>query len=410
MAQYIKQGNIFGRIGTGFGKGLAEQLPKEIERNRLSSSLEELGKQKDLTPFQQYTGLVKAAHEYPQVIQGGSDLLRQQAIIDNINQRGNARQTIPQRENRNMPEKAGPSTITSAEGAQNKINPYVAPSGEERENLAEDLYSKEPLKYRTLDEARNAVDRRVSGDIQQSESKIRKAELQEKVQEKTEGDLQGYIDKVASGLPETVRFRLKEKAVNDVSDGNIGVEEARNKYGQEGLEMARQFANIASWGNLGLVTNSPKELITSIKSLQKDAKEKGYQKEAAESMIADNGTTPNFSYAAMYPVKDIKPLNDELKSIPKIDPRFKGVPGMVENTQKIYRRLGEALGKEGSPLAVAYELEKKGYDAQGWKDYLTENQKSLNLTSNQIDELGKPQPTFMGWLNDWWLRSFSGVE
>ena len=32
MAIEINQGNLFGRIGTGIGKGLADQVPKEIDR------------------------------------------------------------------------------------------------------------------------------------------------------------------------------------------------------------------------------------------------------------------------------------------------------------------------------------------------------------------------------------------
>ena len=34
MAQEIKNANIWGRVGTEIGKGLSEQVPKEIERIR----------------------------------------------------------------------------------------------------------------------------------------------------------------------------------------------------------------------------------------------------------------------------------------------------------------------------------------------------------------------------------------
>ena len=43
MAQYIKNANIFGRIGTGIGKGVNEQLPKEVEHQRFRSGLQKLG-------------------------------------------------------------------------------------------------------------------------------------------------------------------------------------------------------------------------------------------------------------------------------------------------------------------------------------------------------------------------------
>lgn len=79
MVQYIKPASIFGRIGSNLGKGLAEQLPKEVERGRLSSALKDLGERQGQTPFQQFSGLAAAAHEYPQIVQSGSELLRQQA-------------------------------------------------------------------------------------------------------------------------------------------------------------------------------------------------------------------------------------------------------------------------------------------------------------------------------------------
>lgn len=48
--QKIKQGNIFGRIGSGIGQGLAEHAPKEIERSRLASGLKALGEKKVYPP------------------------------------------------------------------------------------------------------------------------------------------------------------------------------------------------------------------------------------------------------------------------------------------------------------------------------------------------------------------------
>jgi hypothetical protein len=80
VVQYIKQANIFGKIGENLGKGLAEQLPKEVERGRLAAGLKNLGEQRGQSPYQQFTGLVAAAHEYPQVVQSGTELLKQQGI------------------------------------------------------------------------------------------------------------------------------------------------------------------------------------------------------------------------------------------------------------------------------------------------------------------------------------------
>lgn len=81
MSYEVKQGNIFGRIGSGFGEGLSGQLPKEMERSRLAQSLEKIGQQQDASPFQQFSALVSAPGTNPQIIQSGTDLLRQQAMM-----------------------------------------------------------------------------------------------------------------------------------------------------------------------------------------------------------------------------------------------------------------------------------------------------------------------------------------
>ena len=56
----VKQPNIFGRIGSGIGQGLAETLPKEMERGRLSQGLQQFEKESgNLKPVQQYTRLAE---------------------------------------------------------------------------------------------------------------------------------------------------------------------------------------------------------------------------------------------------------------------------------------------------------------------------------------------------------------
>lgn len=77
----IPQPSIFGRVGTGFGQGLAEQIPKEIERYRLQSGLEQLANEtQGMTPFQRFAKLSGIPGITPQAIQSGAELLRQEAI------------------------------------------------------------------------------------------------------------------------------------------------------------------------------------------------------------------------------------------------------------------------------------------------------------------------------------------
>ncbi len=76
MSYEVKQPNIFGRIGAGLGQGLAETIPKEIERYRMAEGLKKLGQKQDLDPFQAYTELLSIPGITPQGIQTAGELLK----------------------------------------------------------------------------------------------------------------------------------------------------------------------------------------------------------------------------------------------------------------------------------------------------------------------------------------------
>lgn len=421
----VKQPNIFGRLGTGIGKGLADQVPKEIDRTRLSEGLKRLGEQKDLNPFQQFAQLSSIPGITPQMIQSGSELLRQQAIINSLNKKKEM-PPLPQNIKPFEKQELQPLSATTAESTKATLNPYIPPSGPEQEDMARRLMATEPQIYPTIESARSAIANQINANIQQSNAKITKGELEEKVQNLSEQKLRDEIKTLGADIPGIVLSNLQQKAVDEVASGKMSPDQAKITYGKEANQISQDFSNIKSWGNLGLITKNSKDLINSINSLQKNAKRGGYQKQAADALISENGHSPQFSYAAMYPVSDIKSLNDEIKSLPNIQPKLEkhpALPGLAgvrmtrpknanasQLTMEIAPRLVRAMGTEGSPLSIAYELEKKGYDPDVWKQYITDHQDELNLSTNQRDELLKPRPSFFGWLNDWWLKSFSGVK
>lgn len=77
MAQKIKQGNIFGRIGTGIGKGLAQQFPEELQRARLAQGLSNFEQESgELNPTQQLARLSAIPGITPQMIQSFSELAK----------------------------------------------------------------------------------------------------------------------------------------------------------------------------------------------------------------------------------------------------------------------------------------------------------------------------------------------
>lgn len=426
MAQEIKQANIFGRLGTGIGQGLAEQVPQEIERYRKRTGLQTLANKNELTPFQRYVGIISTPGVTGPEAQAASDLLRQEAII-NSNQKQN--QSLPPSyfgSSNNVQQQSGnPSSLTTTNTTQATLNPYIPPTGEQQEIMARQLMAQEPIVYRNLDEARQAISSRISADTQRSNAQISARNLEQSVQSKGEQELASSIQKRGANIPGTIMTKLEQKAINKIKDKELTEKQAGETYGQEAHKISREFSNIKALGNLGMITKNPKEINLSIKNMQKYAKENDFQKEAADSLISENGMSPRLAYAEMYPVKEIKDLNENLKSLPILSAsKVTGAGGIGamartnitaeekrNKTLEIAPRLARSLGHKGSPLAVGYELEKKGYDPITWKEYLIDNQKELNMTSDQIDELSITQPnTYFGWLNDWFLKSFTGIE
>lgn len=108
MAQLIKNANIFGRIGSGIGQGLAEQVPKEIERSRLASGLQNFEKESaNLSPTQQLARLSAIPGITPQMIQSFGELAK-------IQNQGNAYRNAaggnprPAQQSNGMPPQASP--------------------------------------------------------------------------------------------------------------------------------------------------------------------------------------------------------------------------------------------------------------------------------------------------------------
>ena len=136
----IPQPNIFGRIGTGVGQGLAEQLPKELENYRLKTGLKNIADQADSGKLSPAQFLAQTAGTYgvtPQIVQSMGELAK-------IQNQGNAYknaavggqqgarqpqaspQMQPQQDPRNVTF-ANLQPSTAGQGQQQQNTPNVSP-------------------------------------------------------------------------------------------------------------------------------------------------------------------------------------------------------------------------------------------------------------------------------------------
>jgi hypothetical protein len=95
--QTIERADPFGRIGKAFGEGLSEQIPKEMEHQRLSSGLQklaDLADQGNLSPAQFLAGAAGTYGATPQIIESFGRLANKQQVRKNL--ANEAQGNIPQ--------------------------------------------------------------------------------------------------------------------------------------------------------------------------------------------------------------------------------------------------------------------------------------------------------------------------
>lgn len=410
MSQKISQGNIFGRIGSGIGQGLAEQLPKEIERGRLASGLQELGKQQGLTPFQQFSGLASLPGTTPQIIQSGGDILRQQAYLDAVkNQyqgqggpKGGQGYT-PTKQDVNVTVKGEMPTLADPESTSQSYKSYIPPTEQEERKDAFENFNANPARYnydfdKALNE-RKAITSR-NQEIQSAYQNQEKTAVDK--EEKVKTALDNEIKKLGlSHLPPKSKQKFEEKILNAVlskKDGGEGLtqEQAIKKYSEQLRQADRDYADLGS-----LSSWSPRDFNRRTNAMQKNFSSRGEQQMMMDQLIADYNVSPTYAAHKAYPIQkgDMPTLN---KLETKVGtPTRSGVSVPVIN-QNTYANLKKEMGKKNSPLSVAYELQNIGEDPRPWLNYLDTHRDDLEVW--QADQLKKNVNILDlkdRWLNAW---------
>jgi len=437
----IRQGNIFGRIGTGFAQGLAQALPEEIKYQRKRAGLQELADASDRGELSGAQFLAKAAGTYgstPQEVQSFGELAKQQAkgkaLLDNQNQN----QPNPYKPFQEEKPKASadiketPST-TKGTDLEEIMDGYRPKSQDEIFSEAGQLYNANPAKFaNNPQEAINYVNQAEQLEEKKYNTALKRHEDLTGVQRNVIDTLRKHAGNLNAKVPANVYSEIEDKAIDALkpkSKGGKGLTEqqAAKEFGKELDDISRNYASVNALGDFGLITQKPQDVIRNIKSIQEKFKKRGDTENLADTLITQNGLSPQMAYAQAEPVHQYPKTNSIIKNLPQIKKNqvsqvggMGGLGGLgisnpkrrdVENkTLDVSAKLAPLLKEEGSsPLAIAHELEKKGYDPEIWLDYVTNNRKDLDLKESQGRQLDKPK-SLIGRLNDWWLSAFSGVQ
>lgn len=435
MVQYIKQGNVFGRLGAGIGKGLSEQVPKEIERARLSSGLRELGQKQGLTPFQQFAELSGLPGVTPQMIQSGAELLRQQGqnvglrnyknepgqqdqSPANILRNAISKKTVPS-DGGGIGLKKEPTGIVSEEGTQAALRNYIPRTRDQKLARAAELQEQNPALYPTVEAAMQAEDQEDQRNLAISQAEQGNRKSQFDVLNTLRGELQKAKTAANVEIPENVYQQVENDVLDKVNRGLIKEDRAVKEAQKELDKISRQYNALKAVGRVGYIFRDTNSIKRNLREIREDFKERDDLENLADMYITANGLSPGKAYYLAFPPSETKELNNILAKLPEIKPRTTVERGFGERTVdpvssrkktlEIAPELAKALGKDGSPLAVGEILNSLGYDRSAWLEYLGSNRKKLDLSERQGRELGKPNNFFPS-MNDNYLFWSSGLE
>lgn len=432
MVQVIEQqGGLWGQLGKGFGQGLAEQIPKEVDQYRLSQGLKKLGQQEGLTPFQQFANLASIPGATPQMIQSGSELLRMQGGANSLMNK--ASQGVPQKtESDYLIEKANqvarpsasgqqqPSpSVTTAQPVKATVENYIPKTFDQLQARAGQLLQNDPGIYQN--DPAKAMAAAVQED-QQNQAINAAQQVQRKgqqdVQSRIEGELAKQKEILGAKVPGNVYSNIEDKAIEAVNSGRLTEKQAAKEAGKELDKISREYQELETIGGWKLLSRNPSDNKAAIRASREEFKKRGDLENFADTLIEKNGVSKSKSRYIAYPVSDVKELNNAIMKIPKLEPASisfkKGYPTteiedkIPEKTLAVSKQIAPHLTKDASILSVAEELKSRGYDPKIWMDYVDKNRDKLNLTEIQGRELGTRD--FYPSLDDMWLFMMSGLD
>jgi hypothetical protein len=418
-----KQAPLSARLGSDIGKGLGDQIPKEMQQYRLQEGLKKFAEDAPgLSPLQAYAQAAGIPGIQPQALQSLPEIVKQQQLAQSLGQNQNA-STFPSLSQGQ--DDGQPSTgLTTRPGIEALRNGYIEPTAQQIDARAAELYNSNPGRFKNdpqlalryaEDEAQR--ERQINQDFQ------KQREGQKGLQRDVEGSLQSQSNLLGVKVPGDVYSDIRERAVRSVipkSEGGEGLtdEEAKIKYGKELDAASRDYEALNSIGSITWASQSPKEMIRNLNSTRDQFKKRGDLRNYADKLISTQGLSPSKAYHLAYPNSDVPNLQKTLGKLPDVNPKASATSGFLESKtdynpdailNSIVPTLASNLGNQGSPLSVAEDLQAKGYDPDIWLNYLSQNKEKLDLTLRQIDELSKPRHWFPN-LSDIWLFKLSGQD
>lgn len=419
MAQTIKQADIFGRIGSGIGQGLASQLPEEIQRGRLASGLQSFEQNhQNLSPIQQLARLSSIPGITPQMIQSFSELAKIQNQRNAYGNKRSIQNTSPEQDissspnlsevnqanqldqaaNTGLPMQKQFNPTTKIDITENKKTPskqegisnanpsqYGQPqlanynpgdpraisrlpwTPQQRDDRVLDYINRGflPDQARDLASDDETRDLAIPGTIQkqQAEKKTRAKEAEEKLTDYVQTRLQKSGEGIYQDITGDMLADLKRamsKAI--IENPNASADDIADDFSRKALRMAKVKKEVqglgekTGWESIG----SGDKVLNKLNSYQKVFEDAGNQEEYYNILRSDFGLSPQGAATIAFPLqKQIKKYVDSYKpSYLEFSNKgpFPTVEKMDNNARKAAIDVEKFIDEDDSVLSIARNL------------------------------------------------------
>ncbi len=376
MVQVIDTGgSVAGRIGKGFGKGLSEQIPKEVERHRLSSGLESLSNTKETNPLKQLASLyaIPGVRENPEIANQAFNYLRQQVAINEA--KGQQPEQVPgvagpqqDEVKSNLPASSQPKSVPRLQSTPEAIRQgglsYIA---------------RFPTRYRSLEEGEAQYQK----DVANQQGQI--AFVNDRFKNVGATLLQQMGEDKFNNVMGELQREFEKRAEDAVLSGKMSETEAADKYSKQMLDFAKardaqQTMGPDRWR--ALFGGQPQK---AIKAAQKAYEEADMPEAFRNDLISYQKLSYHRASEVAFPLD--KSEEEYFKKLPVSK-------GVFDKNEEVFEKTFDRLKDTDSLQNFALQLSKKGYSPQDFLTYALDHEK--NLTPIQVRELqhiGSFQPS-----------------
>lgn len=393
MSYQVKQGNIFGRIGTGIGKGLSEQVPKEIESNRLSKAFQDLqGK----TPTEQLTrlasipgGLEKAAPYIPLLQQGN----QREAFLNSARPDQNASVNTADSQIQNSTNPSAPVPEVST-----KVNRGGLASTSEITKFKNKALQP-PTQTQIDDLARKYINSGITQDVNEARN-ISRTELNQNL-----GAQQAALDKVQTDIGQRMALDLQKGGLGNFSDvsGEIQrdlLDQAKYLVSEKGLtpeaagqeiskiitDLGKVATQTQTTGALSNLFSSSKEKTNALKTQRKEFEKYGYGELFDDLASSALGITPLQTASILDPLKN----ENVKKDLEKYKKGFKF--DTVKLDEKDFDKLVKDIKPSDNLFSIASVMRDKMIDVSDFLSRISDmaDEGKIALTDIQRRQTQKP--------------------